>query len=196
MPPPVLMPDYVIDAGRPWLGGYLEGGDEATIYPELWTWLRTEWGISSVLDIGCGEGHALKHFRNLECRVMGIDGIPQDDRDIFEHDYTKGPFPGDVGEYWLGWCCEFVEHVEEKSMPNFLDTFKHCRIVMMTHATPGQAGHHHVNNQTPSYWRGALAATGFLFDRHLTMAAREQAARNPHPSNHFVRSGMAFRRQW
>ena len=190
------MSDYVIDQERPHLGGYLAGGDEATIYPELWTWLRTEWGINNVLDIGCGEGHALKHFRGLDCRVLGIDGIPQDDRDIDEWDYTLGPYPGELGEFWLGWCCEFVEHIEEQHVPNFMDTFKHCRIILMTHATPGQPGHHHVNNQPASYWKGAMAASGFLHDRFLTAAARERAALNTHPSNHFVRSGMAFRRQW
>lgn len=190
---------YVIDEQNPHLGGYLLGGDEATIYPEMWTWLRREWGISSVLDIGCGEGHALRHFQGLGCRVLGIDGMPQDDPDIVQHDYTSGKFhnfPEGNHEFWLGWCCEFVEHVEEKFMPNFLETFKHCRIVLMTHATPGQPGHHHVNNQPASYWKGALAATGFLYDHFLTMSAREQAALNRHPSNHFVRSGMAFRRQW
>ncbi len=183
--------DYVIDQERPWLGGYLAGGDPATVYPDLWDWFFDEHGIRSVLDVGCGEGWALKHFRERGCEVLGYDGIMQPDLDILEWDFTEGA-PPLVGTCDLVWCCEFVEHVEERYVPNFLSLFKLAGCVAMTHGTPGQPGHHHVNNQPASYWKGALAASGFLYDHYLTMAAREQAALNQHPSNHFVRSGMVF----
>ncbi len=198
------MSDYVIDQERPWLGGYLPGGDAATIYPELWSWLVTDWNVRSVLDVGCGEGFALQYFRDEGCEVLGVDGIKQPDSAIVEHDYTTGEWepvdedgtPSSSGgpRYDLAWCCEFVEHIEEQYVSNFMLTFKCAAMVLMTHGTPGQPGHHHVNNQPASYWKGALAATGFQYDHFLTMAARQQAALNPHPSNHFVRSGLAFRR--
>ena len=34
-------------------------------------------------------------------------------------------------------------------------------MVAMTFATPGQGGHHHVNEQPESYWLAKFAAAGF-----------------------------------
>lgn len=176
------------------LGGYVKGGDEATFYPHLWNWLVEGFGIKSVLDIGAGEGHALRHFKELGCRVLGIEGVPQQEWEIMVHDYTEGPVA--LTRDWdLGWCCEFVEHVEEQYISNFLETFKSCNYVLMTHAEPGQAGYHHVNCQPSSYWRGAMASIGFEFDQSLTTMAKSHAALNTNPWNHFVRSGLAFSRR-
>lgn len=192
MPEP-RAPDFYIEALRPHLGGYIRGGDPATYFPALWDWLVLARGVQSVVDVGCGEGCALDHFRGLGCRVFGVDGIYQDDGDIEQHDYTTGPLPRIPGGFFdLAWSCEFVEHVEERFVPNFLDTFKAARMVLMTHAEPGQPGHHHVNCQPADYWIGAMAAVGLAFDAVLTHQARERAALNPNPINHFARSGLAF----
>lgn len=175
------------------LGGYVEGGDEATNFPALWEGLVNDLEIKSVLDIGCGEGHSLRYFRELGCRVLGVEGVPQQDWDIMVHDFTEGPLT--LAREWdLAWCCEFVEHVEEKYMPNFLKLFEQCRYVAMTHAGPGQGGYHHVNCQLPAYWLGAMAAIGFEYDAVLTLWARSLAGANENPWNHFVRSGLVFKR--
>jgi SAM-dependent methyltransferase len=174
------------------LGGYVVGGDDATWYPDLWRWLAAEFNVTSVLDIGCGEGHSLKFFRDdLGCEVAGVDGLPQTDESIIALDFTKAEFVP-ARDFDLAWCCEFVEHIEEKHLPNFLSCFKASRHVAMTHAAPGQGGHHHVNCRTTDYWLGVMAACGF---RHLpdkTEYARRLAARNPSPWNHFARCGMIF----
>lgn len=180
----------MFEAGH--LGGYRVGGDEATFYPDLWTWLATEGLVRSVLDIGCGDGQALAFFRELGCKVRGIDGVEQQDPDIIRHDYTQGPFIPSI-EYDLAWSCEFVEHVAEQYMPNFLATFLGARLVLITHASPGQGGYHHVNCRTADYWVGAMAAIGYALDQAMTVRARELAAYNHSPWNHFVRSGLAFR---
>jgi hypothetical protein len=165
--------------------------------------------VKSVIDVGCGEGHALKWFRDQGCTVLGIDGVDQDDPDIMRHDYTTGPLHnGAKQELWkyvepygnppqlpqadLVWCCEFVEHVEERFVPNFLSTFELSDLVLMTHAEPGQQGHHHVNTQTPMYWQGVMAAIGYELDPGLTDMTRGLAAMNSNPYNHFARSGLAF----
>lgn len=195
-----------LDAGH--LGGFIPGGDEATWYPALWQWLVRELEIETVLDVGCGDGVALDYFViNLERQGVGVDGVTQSDPFIVEHDYTTGPLDfssasGGVhdllkdigGEFDLCWCCEFVEHVEERYMPNYLETFKLARFVLLTHAEPGQQGHHHVHCQTSDYWKGALAAIGFGFDPALTAHTRELAAFNTSPWNHYTRSGMVFLR--
>lgn len=175
------------------LGGYVVGGDPATFYPGLFDWLVETWKIGSVIDVGCGEGHALKYFADKGCTVVGIEGIPQDNPDIIQHDYTDGPlYPDDAD---LVWCVEVLEHIEEKYVPNVLKTFSCGKYVMVTHGEPGQPGWHHVNNQTSDYWKGAMAAVGYEFDEVLTAQARGFASMNTDPYNHFRRSGLAFRRR-
>lgn len=175
------------------LGGYTVGGDPATWYPDLWNWLFHEEHVQSMLDVGCGEGHTLRFFRDeLGCAVAGVDGIAQQEASVVVHDYTEGPLemvPAD-----LVWCCEFVEHVEERYIPNFLATFKAAPLVLITHAEPGQQGHHHVNCKPPVYWVGVMAAVGYEIDERLTSLSRVIASLNTHPMNHYVRSGIAFRR--
>jgi SAM-dependent methyltransferase len=176
------------------LGGYIEGGDPATAYPELWTWLvEGPLAVSSVVDVGCGDGVALRYFAELGCSVLGVEGVPQDDERIVEHDYTTGPYRPDAS-YDLAWSCEFVEHVEARYVPNFLATFKAADLLLMTHAEPGQAGYHHVNCRSADYWIGVLAGVGFQVDPDLTADTRRLARLNLDPWNHYARSGLAFRR--
>jgi SAM-dependent methyltransferase len=177
---------------REHLGGYVEGGDPATWFPDLWQWLIDSVGVTSMLDVGCGEGRALDYFRGAGCTVFGVDGIEQPDPDIACHDFTQGPWssPAHVD---LVWSCEFVEHVEEAYIPNYLRAFWAAPLVLITHAEPGQAGHHHVNCRWPDYWRGAMAAAGYELDVALTETTRALARFNPNPWNHYARSGLAFR---
>ncbi len=175
------------------LGGYVHGGDAATWYPDLWKWLVNKLSIKRVIDVGCGEGQALEYFRQLGCDVVGIDGMPQNDPDIIECDFSKGSVQI-TDPYDLVWCCEFVEHVVEEKMRNYLNVFASAQYIAMTHATPGQPGHHHVNCQTEDYWRGAMAVAGFQLDPVLTKMARLAASVNANPWNHFKRSGLVFKR--
>jgi SAM-dependent methyltransferase len=174
------------------LGGYIQGGDEATWYPELWTWLVEEKGVKTVLDVGCGEGLTVDYFSNLGCEAIGIEGVEQDHPRIIQQDFTLGEADLDRQGYDLVWSCEFVEHVEEKYMHNFLDAFKRGKIVLMTHASPGQAGYNHVNCQDQSYWVGVMAGIGYKLDEELTTLTRGMAAFNQSPWNHYKRSGLAF----
>jgi SAM-dependent methyltransferase len=189
----VESPQFYVDPSAPHLGGYIIGGDGATQFPELWAWLVEQQGIGSVLDIGCGEGHALRDFRDLGCYVVGVDGVPQPDPDIHLHDYTTGPWMEQIGlEFDLVWSCEFVEHVEERYVSNFLVNFQQAGLVLMTHASPGQQGYHHVNCRTMEYWEGVMAAVGYRLDWEFTQKCRVRADLNSNPYNHFARSGLAF----
>lgn len=201
MPGPAA-PSFYTENARPHLGGYIEGGDPATWFPELWDWLMFVCNVRSVIDVGCGEGHAARYFADAGCDVIGIDGVWQlsENWQFHMHDYTKGPWPSEVkgnrmeGATDLVWSCEFVEHVEERYVPNFLTTFQMARMVLMTHAEPGQPGHHHVNCQPAEYWIGAMAAAGFRYEEAATREARARAALNRNPINHFARAGLVFRR--
>ena len=105
------------------------------------------------------------------------------------HDFTRGPFAPET-DFDLVWCCEFVEHVEERYLPHFLATFaRGTRFVMMTHARPGQPGHHHVNCREAGYWVEHLASVGFRFDAARTEHTRSLAGRG-----HFASNGLFFHR--
>jgi len=187
-------PEFYVEAERPHLGGYIVGGDDATFYPHLWKWLVEHQGVTSVLDVGCGEGHAVNYFREeLECYAVGLDGIRQDSPWIHQVDFSEGPDNRfSALEFDLVWSCEFVEHVEERYMTNYLSSFAQGRLILMTHAAPDQPGHHHVNCQTATYWQGVMAAIGYHLNWDLTMLARAKSMANQSPWNHFARSGLAF----
>jgi hypothetical protein len=179
----------VVDRDAPHLGGYVAGGDPWTDCTALWSWLVHDRGVRSVLDVGCGDGYALSYFKAQGCEVLGVEGLPQEWDLIVRHDYITGPYdPG--RRFDLCWCCEFVEHVEQRFEHNFMVSFMACELLLMTHACPGQEGHHHVNCQSASYWITRLHPW-FDLDAELTVRARRLCEL----PNHFARSGLAFRRR-
>ena len=60
-------------------------------------------------------------------------------------------------------------------MDNYMKTFKdsHAKYLIVTHAVPGQGGHHHVNCQDEDYWFDAFGKYGFTHDKELTQHFRE-----------------------
>lgn len=175
------------------LGGYAPDGDPASWYPALWDALIVDLGVRSVIDVGCGGGQAAEFFYDGGCDVLGVDGCETGYERLVVHDYTTGPYRPRRA-FDLCWCCEFVEHVKERYIPHFVTTFLSAKILLMSHATPGQGGHHHVNCQPSGYWVSLLAPHGFRLDPWLTIACRELAAENAEPRNYFARTGLAFRR--
>lgn len=149
--------------------------------------------IKSYLDIGCGPGGMVELAHSKGLHSMGIDGDftleRPDSLRYFLHDYTKGP--ADIGdELWdLGWSCEFLEHVEERYMDYYMDTFMKCKRIIITHAFPGQGGHHHVNEQDPNYWFQQFGRRGFLLDMVTTDEVRKASTMQ----QRYIRtSGMVF----
>lgn len=172
------------------LGGFVEGGDDRCFYPEAWALLVKKFNIKSVIDIGCGQGHALEFFKNIGVEGLGVDGSELVlEHAVFDnivvHDYTKGAYkPEKV--YDLAWSCEFVEHVEEEYIDNFMATFKQAKLVALSHALPGQGGYHHVNENTDAYWIEEFKKRGFVFAPELTDATRNLA------HDYYQRSGLVF----
>ena len=152
------------------LGGTAIEGDPMTFVPDVWEYLIKKFDLHSMIDIGCGVGKNARWFLEHGLSIYGVEGFPDYIRHtvlplgrVFAHDYTKGPLTlAEIVD--LGWSSEFVEHVEEQYVPNFMATFKCCRYVCMTHATPGQGGYHHVNEQPGDYWITRMQDAGF---RHL-----------------------------
>ncbi len=182
------------------LGGYIEGGDPGTWNPRMWAWGVDRWGIASVLDVGCGEGWSTKYFRDLGLRALGVDGCQQAiDRTVATghvalHDFCSAPFTTDAG--WdLIWSCEFLEHVDRQYVPNILATFSQAKkAVVVTHALPGQAGHHHVNCQPATYWIEWIEALGFRCAIGESIRARQLALDDYLGTKFFAESGLVFLR--
>ena len=170
------------------LGGYVAGGDPDCVYPDLWGWLVNECDVKTVLDVGCGDGATIDAFAALGAVAVGIDGVRQDHPYIACHDFATGPAPGAL-DVDLVWSCEFVEHVEERYVDHFLTAFRRGRLLLMTHALPGQPGWHHVNCQNSAYWIENVEAAGFVHDAELTKQTRLLAGHG-----YYQRTGLAFRR--
>jgi SAM-dependent methyltransferase len=193
------------------LGGCSIGGDGGTYYPIMWKYLIDNYNVKTVLDIGCGRGYSAKYFESIGCDILGIDGSTkaQEMSLIPEHfllnDYETGPALSrseikyndkPLGDFIfdLCWCCEFVEHVEEQFIDNFLSTFAFAKYVAMTHAIPGQGGHHHVNCQPKEYWIENMARYGFEYDEEFTNELKEIAKTEGDYSPHFVATGLFFKK--
>lgn len=162
------------------LGGYIVGGDKDTYAPQVWDWMIDN-NIKSVIDIGCGEGHSTKYFYDHNIDILGIEGSSQaiqhspiKDK-IICHDYTLGPIQLSK-RYDAVWSCEFVEHIDARFIENFLNTFDYANHIFMTHATPGQGGYHHVNEQPSSYWIEKISARNYSVDMELSLELRQKTS--------------------
>lgn len=153
-------------------------------------YLQDTLDIKSMIDVGCGRGYMKTLADSMNILYIGIDGDPVcEATHVKLHDFSKGKLLFD-NVYDLGWSVEFVEHVEEKFIENFISVFLKCRYVVMTHALPKKGGHHHVNCNTQEYWKNTLKSYGLVFDERLTEGVR--AASNMR--REFMRNtGMVFK---
>jgi SAM-dependent methyltransferase len=182
----------VVDPEVPELGGNVHNGDPFSFAPSVWRYLVHRFGIKSVLDVGCGQGHAAFYFSSvLGCAVIAMDGLEENLNGsvypVVVHDLRVGPLKTRVD---LVHCVEVVEHLEEKYLPHMLKTFEGGRVLAMTHAVPGQDGHHHVNCRSSDYWRTQLSAHGFSLAEEDTTRIRALAAKDG--AQHFAKSGLIF----
>lgn len=174
----------------PHLGGHenLAQLDEGAL-----DYLTERFSIRTMVDVGCGPPGMVYYARSKGIKAVGVDGDPSLARDcpvMIEHDYTKKPLF--LGEFDLGWAVEFLEHVEEQYIANFMATFDGCRYVFVTHAVPGQPGHHHVNCQPSEYWIAKFAEAGFKLDPEATDGVRKSSTMWSGFTKH---TGLVFVRQ-
>lgn len=149
------------------LASHLGGHENETHIDEgALDYLIKKFDVKSFYDMGCGPGGMVDLALSKGLEVLGVDGDAYVDRSesankvVQIHDFETGFHdPGKV--YDLGWTVEFVEHIKKIHMPNFMTSLMSCKYVAMTHALPGQPGHHHVNCMPPEYWFGVFEANGF-----------------------------------
>jgi hypothetical protein len=163
------------------LGGCNVHGDPGSECPKMWKYLIDKYKIKSVLDIGCGFGFHLKYFKDvLNLEINGIEGSSKVvnlsffPNEIIPHDYSNGQSPFSKNVDFV-WSVEFVEHVGSSFVNNFMKDMAMGKYVLITHAIPGQAGHHHVNCQNLDYWTSIFNEYGFEYDPEETKNIRNLA---------------------
>ena len=176
----------------PHLGGHL---NKTHTDRDLLTYLIETHGIKSMLDVGCGPGGMVEIGRLRGLDAFGIDGdFTLDYNDeirpfIHVHDFTTGPAPID-GEFDLCWSVEFLEHVEEQYIPNYMEAFRLCKYVVAT-SSVSTRGHNHVNCQPQEYWQKVFSDYGLTFDPDATAMIRKKSSmQKPFMQN----TGMFYRR--
>ncbi len=152
--------------------------------------LIKECNVKSMVDIGCGPGGMVDMARKMDLESIGIDGDYNQARDcIITHDFITGPI--DIQKFDLVWSVEFLEHLEERFLPNVFETIDGAKFAFVTHAPKGVGGYHHVNCQDAPYWIDRFADEGWSFDRQLTKDVRLVSTMG----REFVReTGMIFRK--
>lgn len=173
------------------LGGH---GDNTQFDQGAFDYLVSHFQVKNMVDIGCGPGGMVYYALSKGIKAVGVDGDPSVARDcpvIIEHDYTRKPLY--LGEFDLGWSVEFVEHVEELYLQNFMETFLSCKHVFITAAVPGQDGFHHVNCQWGSYWIRKFEEAGFTLDQEATEGVRKHSTMY---WRYTEQTGLVFNRNW
>jgi SAM-dependent methyltransferase len=147
----------VVSASEPHLGGNIAEGDPFTFSPTVGDYLISRFAVNSVLDLGSGSGYAADYFFRRGLKVVAVDGLAENCRKAkfptMCCDLTKTSVLCRVD---LVHCQEVAEHIESAFVDNFLESLTCGKFIVMTHAVPGQGGHHHVNEQPASYWTEAL----------------------------------------
>lgn len=159
----MIIQDSHIDPERPDLGGNIAHGDTGTWCPALWGYLVERYAVRSVLDVGCGEGHAVAWFHRRGCVAHGFDGLRENVQQAVHPIQcfdllSPVPFVMPVD---LVWSAEVAEHIDPGQVDRYLDALCNGRVVAMTAAPPGQTGWHHVNCQPEEYWVERMAARGY-----------------------------------
>jgi hypothetical protein len=172
------------------LGGHYNRNhiDEASL-----TLIHEKYSINSMIDIGCGLGEMKNLCDEKNIDYVGIDGdytVERKHNKVIIHDYTKGKSP--IGNSWkkfdLAWSTEFLEHVFEKYIDNYMIDFSRCKYALVTHAPPNTSGHHHVNLKENKYWINLFSTYGFTIDVEMTKLIRK----NSSMERDFIRNNGLF----
>ncbi|MEN9577088.1 MAG: hypothetical protein RJA70_97 [Pseudomonadota bacterium] len=131
--------------------------------------LKDEFGIQSVLDVGCGAGAWLRAWREAGVQdFTGLDGAESAADNLLipkEHfrsqDLSK---PWDLGRrYDFAQCMEVAEHLpSEASAPLVRSLTKHAEIIMFSAAPPGQGGQDHINERPYEFWHQLFTDNGYV----------------------------------
>lgn len=170
------------------LGGH---AGKTCIDQPLFAEIANNYKIKSMIDIGCGPGGMHKIAKQHNVFWYGIDGdssVIENSPTTVLHDFTKGS-PKIIQKFDLAWSVEFLEHVEESFIENYMTVFSLAKFVNCTAAPPGATGHHHVNCKDLDYWIDVFKQYGFTYDSKYTEKLKSISKMR---KGFYKRSGMFF----
>ncbi len=126
----------------------------------------------TVVDLGCGNGDLLKGFKDLGCKIFGIEGTRNaasglmiDEEEMNFLDLRKPIENIPRGHYDLALCLEVAEHIEPEYVDVFLDNLcEFSNRIVFSAAPPGQMGSWHVNCKPFGYWFAKFTHRGYRSD--------------------------------
>lgn len=145
----------------------------------------------SFLDVGCGTGEMVKLAHERGLRALGVEGDPTiiNHKFMVCHDLNTRWIR--LGKFDIIWCVEVLEHIDEQQ--NVVNTIsRNIQLngaLIISAATPGQGGHHHVNERPLDYWISVFASSGFAFDRDRTNKLRKASTMSEF---HMAKNGLWF----
>jgi SAM-dependent methyltransferase len=187
------------------LGGTSTKGDPNTWNPVLWDYLIKTYNIQSMLDCGCGVGTAQLFFERNGIKNIGFDGTeimrPHHfvAKNFNVHNLNNGPFYKEPVD--LFWSCDVFEHIDEKYLPNIMETINlsQARILAFAAAPEGAGGWHHVNCKNPPYWIEKLVqyCPNYEYDEEETKKCHSLSSNteNGREISYFLRSGLIFKKK-
>ena len=139
--------------------------------------------FSSVIDLGFGSGFILSRLMELGKRIFGVEGsryaleaAPENiKRHIFQHDLTVPFF---IEKFDLVICTEVAEHIPDLFADVLVDNIcahSNC-LIFFSAATPGQGGHHHINEQPHFYWIEKFSQRNYELQKDLIYTLRNELA--------------------
>jgi hypothetical protein len=164
------------------LGGFTNV-DTQGLSPYVWRMMMKDYGIKSIIDVGCGRGISTLWFYLNGLDTLCVEGshdayeqtvLPHPETQIVEHDFSRGPWwPSKT--YDAVWCVEFLEHVGRNFHQNYIKTFRKAAIIFVTHSIYG--GWHHVEVHKDEWWIHKFELYGFRYMADITKQVRKEADR-------------------
>ena len=153
--------------------------------------LKENYNTKSLLDLGCGPGGMKEVCKKYNINWYGIDGdhtVIADSDETKLHDFTKGPLSLER-RFDVVWCTEFLEHVEEQYIDNYMPLFKLGNMAIVTAAPPDHEGYHHVNCKDLEYWTTVFEKYDLKYNEILSEEFKSVSTMR---KDFFKKTGMVF----
>jgi hypothetical protein len=130
---------YGGDGDKKHLGGFT-AFDIAGVSPRVWKTMIQEFGVKSVLDVGCGRGTSTTWFLTHGVDVLCVEGshdayektfLPDPATQMVEHDFSRGPWWPEK-TYDAAWAVEFLEHVNLQHQFNYITAFRKAALLFVS----------------------------------------------------------------
>jgi SAM-dependent methyltransferase len=140
-----------------------------------------------MVDVGCGTGGFMDHFRNAGFDVVGVEysatlrkrcerlGLK-----VYPFDLSQKTVPPPGCPFDLALSTEVAEHIPAQYADAMVDYISGLSsTIVFTAAQPGQGGTGHINEQPRSYWIEKFTRRGLKLDEASTLFIHEQLKQSP-----------------